>query len=116
MPFVSLPTLKDLMSTATTTNGIVCMQMDERRGFPMVSPCRVLSRVQSELSADRRSLHALFHHPETQVFQWSEDDWMEAFNINTPSEFEAARNWVKEHDLDTPVLSRRANLSPVLVA
>jgi len=111
MPFVSLPTLKDLMSTSTTTNGIVCMQMDELRGFPMVIPCRFLSMVRSELSADRRSLYALFHHPETQAFQWSEDDRMEAFNINTPSEFETARTWVKEHDLDTPVLKREGDLS-----
>ena len=114
MPFVSVPTLKDLLSAATATNGIVCMQMDERRGFPLVIPCRFLSMVQSELSADRRSLYALFHHTETQAYKWSDDDRMEGFNINTPSEFETARAWAEEHALIAPVLRRKGKLSDIV--
>jgi molybdopterin-guanine dinucleotide biosynthesis protein A len=106
MPFVSVPTLKDLTINASKLNGIACMQMENRRGFPLVVPHRFLSMVQAELKADRRSLYALFHHEETQVFQWSDADSMEAFNINTPPEFETARGWVAANGIYPPVVSR----------
>lgn len=114
MPFVSHPTLKDLMSAAGESNGIVCMQMEHRRGFPIGIPHRFLPMVQAELKADRRSLYALFHHSETQAFQWSDEDRMEAYNINTPCEFETAQNWVAANGLCPPMVSRVAKMSRVI--
>lgn len=110
MPLVSVSTLKDLLRVASDTSWIVCMEMESRRGFPLIVPASILSLVQSELKADRRSLYALFHHPKAQVFQWSRQDRMEAFNINTPSEFEAAQRWVIEHAISPPVLMRSSSL------
>ena len=110
MPLVSVPTLFDLIKAGEDSDGVACMEVNERRGFPLVIPRRLLPFIQSELQADRRSLYALFHHSECKVFRWQTADHMESFNINTPEEFEIARSWVADQDAAAPVTRRSRGL------
>jgi molybdopterin-guanine dinucleotide biosynthesis protein A len=110
MPFVSEQTLKDLIAITQDHQTVVCMEDKGRRGFPLVVPDHFLPLVKSQLDQGRRSLYSLFHHSESVVFCWKEEDRMESMNVNTQEEFSLAEHWVESRNLKPPVTFRHADL------
>ena len=114
MPFVSAQTLLDLGEELQTHNHIACMEAGGRRGFPLAITSNYRPFIKAHLDEGRRSVYALFHHSQASVFTWTEEDRIEAMNVNTPDEFKIAKQWIQLHKIRPPVHSRHADFVQIV--
>jgi molybdopterin-guanine dinucleotide biosynthesis protein A len=105
MPFVSNDLLWRIIESFERNGKAMFMVERSRTGFPFLLPRTALPAVQRHLATRRLSLRALARGLRARKLKLPANQRLESFNINTPEDFEIAKQlWRSLHGRKRPVM------------